>query len=85
MMEFRMPTISELERESPTELAVLCQRVADHPSNYSQPVAEAAFKLKLEWTSLAGARHFSLKEQTENEAQMKSLHRRMAEFLAGTL
>jgi hypothetical protein len=80
-----MPTTNKLEQKSPTELAVLCLRVADDPSNYTQVVAEAAFKLKLEWVALAGAPHSSLKEQTENEVQMKSLHHRMAEFLAGIL
>jgi len=78
-----MPTKQELEQLDPMELARLCQRVAEDPSNYTKAIADEAFKLKLEWVSLQTAPHPSLKEQEKNEAQMETLKNRTIKFLAG--
>lgn len=80
-----MPTIGELEQRLTTDLAAQCQGVAEDPIHYTQIGADEAMKLKLEWVKLAGAFHTSAKEQSASEAQMKLLHHRMAEFLAGIL
>jgi len=79
-----MPTKEELERRNLTELAVLCQKVADDPSIARQK----ARQLHEEWVRLIQATTpplSALKEQQEIEAQMESLKKRMAEFLAATL
>ena len=80
-----MPTKQQLEKESLLELARLCQRVAEDPSNYTKAGADEAFKLKLEWVSLEGERSPDLKRQQESEAQLASLKKRMGEFLAAIL
>lgn len=69
-----MPTIQELEREDPIQLAVRCQRVAEDPANFTAAGAEEAFKLKLEWVKLAGAHAGSAKEHDAIEAQMLALN-----------
>jgi len=77
-----VPTKQELERRNLTDLAVLCQQVADSPSADSV-TAEKARVLKLEWVSLQTPPHPVLKEQEKIEAKKESLKKRMAEFLAG--
>src|ERR1700723_3767500 len=47
-----MPSMQELERTSPAQLAALCQRVAGNPGAYLPEAGAEASKLKLEWNSL---------------------------------
>lgn len=80
-----MPTKQELENLPTTLLVVMCDKVADDPKNYSEAGAEKALKLKTEWATLQTPPEPSLKDQQKKEAQLLTLHARMAEFLAGIL
>jgi hypothetical protein len=53
-----MPTLEELVRTSPTELVVLCQRVADNRAACLPAAAEEAAKLKLEWERNLHSPHY---------------------------
>jgi hypothetical protein len=75
----------DLEDCSNTELAVMCGKVANDPANYTESIAAKAWSLKLEWVSLQTVPELSLKDRQAKEAQLASLHMRMAEFLAGIL
>jgi hypothetical protein len=69
----------------PTELAVLCQRVADNPGAYLAEASGEASKLKLEWAKLQSQPHPHYAVQRKIEQQKDHLRRRMIEFLTGTL
>jgi len=69
----------------PTELAVLCQRVADNPGAYLAEASEEACKLKLEWAKLQSQPNPNYAIQRKIEQQKDHLRRRMIEFLSGTL
>jgi hypothetical protein len=80
-----MPSLLELERTSPAELAALCQRVADNPGAYLPDAAAAASKLKLEWNSLQSFPNPNYAVQKKIEQQKDPLGRRMIEFLTNIL
>ena len=80
-----MPTKDELEKKSLTELVVMCERVANHPANYTETGAAEASELKREWVSLQTPPNPDLAKQRETEAQLAALKKRVAEFLAGIL
>jgi hypothetical protein len=80
-----MTSILELKRTGPSELAVLCQRVADNPGAYLAEAAEEASKLKLEWEKLQSPPSLNFGIQRKIELQKDHLGRRMVEFLAGVL
>jgi hypothetical protein len=63
-----------------TDLAVLCQEVADNPSAEAQ-TAEKVLTLKVEWATLQETPRCSFKEQKELERQQAALKRRMIEFI----
>jgi hypothetical protein len=75
----------ELERADQTELAILCQRVADNPGAYLAAAAEEASKLKLEWENLQSPPNPNYVLQTKIEKKKDHLRRRMVGFLAGIL
>jgi hypothetical protein len=80
-----MPTKEELAGKSATELAVLCQRVADNPSAYTASISSNAHKLRMEWLPLQTGREPDYEKQKTIEAQRAALKNRMVEFLAGIL
>ena len=80
-----MPTVEELVRTNPNELAVLCQRVADNRAVYLPAAAEEAAKLKLEWENLRMPPSLNYALQTRIEQQKDRLRRRMIGFLAAVL
>jgi hypothetical protein len=80
-----MPSLQELERTSPAQLAAMCQRVADNPGAYLPDAAAAAYKLKLEWNSLQTFPNPNYAVQKKIEQQKDHLGRRMIEFLTGIL
>ena len=80
-----MPTQEQLEHKSTKELAVLCQCVADHSTDYTDAASEEAWGLKKEWVLLRNQADPNLSKQGENEARQAALHKRMAQFLAGIL
>jgi hypothetical protein len=80
-----MASKQELERKLPTELAVLCQRVADNPGAYLAAAAEEASKLRLEWAELQSQPNPNYAVQRKIEQQKDHLRRRMIEFLADNL
>jgi hypothetical protein len=82
-----MPTKEELERMDLTQLAVLCQKVAESPTA-SGEAADQARSMKQEWTLLIHATTPplpDLKEQKAREAEMERLKRRMVSLLAAVL
>jgi hypothetical protein len=80
-----MPSKQELERMPPTELAVLCQRVADNPAAYLTEASEEASQLKLEWAKLQSQPNPNYAVQRKIEQQKDNLRIRMIEFLTSTL
>ncbi|MFZ0522919.1 MAG: hypothetical protein WAL95_17965 [Candidatus Acidiferrales bacterium] len=80
-----MPSILELKRADPAELAILCQRVADNPGAYLADAAEEASKLKLEWETLQSPPSLNGTIQRKIELQKDHLGRRMVKFLAEIL
>jgi hypothetical protein len=80
-----MPTQRKLRLKHSTELAVLCQQVADDPERYTEAAASEAFKLKLEWVRLQTPPLPSLKAQQEVERKRAEVRKRMIKFLAGVL
>jgi hypothetical protein len=80
-----MASKQELERKLPTELAVLCQTVADNPGAYLAAAAEEASKLRLEWAKLQSQPNPNYAVQRKIEQQKDHLRRRMIEFLADNL
>jgi hypothetical protein len=80
-----MPSMQELERTSPAQLAALCQRVADNPGAYLPEAAAEASKLKLEWNSLQSFPNPNYAVQKKIEQQKDRLGRRMIEFLTNIL
>ncbi|HEY4765870.1 MAG TPA: hypothetical protein VIH75_19510 [Candidatus Sulfotelmatobacter sp.] len=80
-----MPTVEELVRTNPNELAVLCQWVADNRAAYLPAAAEEAAKLKLEWENLRMPPSLNYALQTRIEQQKDRLRRRMIGFLAAVL
>jgi hypothetical protein len=80
-----MPSKLELERAGPTELAVLCQRVADNPGAYLVEGVQEASRLKLEWQELQLPPNLNYAVQRQIELQKDHLRRRMVKFLAETL
>jgi hypothetical protein len=80
-----MASKQELERKLPTELAVLCQRVADNPGAYLAAAAEEASKLRLEWAELQSQPNPNYAVQRKIEQQKDHVRRRMIEFLADNL
>ena len=80
-----MPTQEQLEHKSTKELAVLCQCVADHSTDYTDTASEEAWRLKKEWVLLRTQSDPDLSKQREKEETQAALHKRMAEFLAGIL
>jgi hypothetical protein len=80
-----MPSMQELERTGPTELATMCQRVADNPGAYLAVAAEQASKLKLEWDKLQSFPNPNCAVQRRIEEQKDHLRRRMVGFLVGIL
>ena len=80
-----MLTKEELAGKSATELAVLCQRIADNPSDYYTSIANDAKALKLEWVRLQTSPNPDYEKQKTIEAEKLALKTRMVEFLASTL
>jgi len=80
-----MPSVHELERTTPAELAAMCRRVADNPGAYLQDAADEASKLKLEWDALQTVPNPNYAVQKKIEQQKDRVGRRMIEFLAGIL
>ncbi len=80
-----MPTLEELGRTSPNELAALCQQVADNRAAYLRAPAEEAAKMKLQWDNLQTPPNLNNALQTRIEEQKDHLRRRMIGFLAGVL
>ena len=80
-----MASMQELERANQTELAVLCQRVADNRGAYLAEAAEEASKLKLEWENLQSPPNLNYAVQTKIEQKKDHFRRRMGGFLAGIL
>jgi hypothetical protein len=80
-----MPSVHELERTSPAQLAAMCQRVADNPGAYLPAASAEASKLKLEWNTLQTFPNPHYAVQKKIEQQKDRLERRMIEFLAGIL
>ena len=82
-----MPTKEELERMDMTQLAVLCQKVAESPMAGSVE-ADQGREMKHEWALLIQSMtppSFVLKEQQAKEAELEKLKRRMVSFLAAVL
>jgi hypothetical protein len=88
-----MPTREELQSKQLTELAALCERVADGLARYprvdlepaSSAVAQKAQELKLEWLLLTASQTSqppAYREEIEMETEEASLKKRMVEFLA---
>jgi hypothetical protein len=80
-----MPSLQELERTSPAQLAVMCQRVADNPGAYLPAASAEAAKLKLEWNTLQSFPNPNCAAQKKIEQQKDRVGRRMIEFLARIL
>jgi hypothetical protein len=80
-----MPSMQELERTSPAQLAAMCQRVADNPGAYLPEAAAEASKLKLEWNALQTFPNPNYAVQKRIEQQKDRVARRMVEFLTGIL
>jgi hypothetical protein len=80
-----MPSMQELERTSPAQLAAMCQRVADNPGAYLPEAAAQASKLKLEWNALQTFPNPNYAVQKRIEQQKDRVARRMVDFLAGIL
>ena len=80
-----MPSMQELERTPPAQLAAMCQRVADNPGAYLQDASDAAFKLKTEWDTLQSFPNPNYAVQKKIEQQKDRLGRRMIEFLTNIL
>jgi hypothetical protein len=80
-----MPSLQELERTSPAQLAAMCQRVADNPGAYLPDASCAASKLKLEWNTLQSFPNPNYAVQKKIEQQKDRLARRMIEFLTNIL
>jgi hypothetical protein len=80
-----MPSMLELERTSPAQLAAMCQRVADNPGAYLPEAAAEASKLKLEWNTLQSFPNPNYAVQKRIEQQKDRVARRMVEFLGGIL
>lgn len=59
-----MQSKQELEKKGLTELAILCQWVADNPTAYTPIGSEQASKLKLEWCLYKRDQTVSLKNST---------------------
>jgi len=80
-----MPLLQELERAGETELAALCQRVADNRGAYLAAASDEASKLKSEWQELQSPPNLNHAVQTKIEMQKAHLRKRMVGFLAGIL
>ena len=80
-----MTSKQELERKRPSEIAALCQRVADNPAAYLAAAADEAGKLKLEWDKLDSQRNPNYAVQRKTEEQKFHMQRRMILFLTETL
>jgi hypothetical protein len=79
-----MPTTDELQIRSLTELAVLCNKVVEDPSQ-DPTAADEARKLKREWTALQAPSPSSFEKAKKIEGKKEKLKQRMAEFLAQVL
>jgi hypothetical protein len=82
-----LPMLTKVEIQSlgPTELAVLCGKVAESPSATALE-ADQAREMKGEWASLnVSAPRPNLKEQQAIEAKMERLRQKMITFLAAVL
>jgi hypothetical protein len=80
-----MTSMLELERTDPSELAVLCQRVADNPGAYLADASEEASGLKSEWEKLQSPPSLNVTVQRKIEQQKDQIGRRMVIFLARVL
>jgi hypothetical protein len=80
-----MPSMQQLERTTPGELAAMCQRVADNPGAYLQDAADEASKLKLEWDSLQTFPNPNYAVQRKIEQHKDRVGKRMIEFLTRIL
>jgi hypothetical protein len=80
-----MASLHELERTRPSELAAMCQRVADNPGAYLQDAAAEASRLKLEWDTLQTFPNPNYSVQKKIELQKDHLAKRMIEFLTRIL
>jgi hypothetical protein len=80
-----MASVHELERTRPSELAAMCQRVADNPGAYLQDAAAEASRLKLEWDTLQTFPNPNYAVQKKIELQKDHLAKRMIEFLTRIL
>ena len=69
----------------PSDVAVLCQRVADNPGAYLAEASEEASGLRLEWAKLQSQPNPNYAVQRKIEQQKDHLRVRMIEFLTGTL
>ena len=69
----------------PSDVAVLCQRVADNPGAYLAEASEEASGLKLEWANFQSQPNPNYAVQRKIEQQKDHLRRRMVEFLTRTL
>ena len=80
-----MPSLQELERTSPAELAAMCRRVADNSGAYLRDAAAEASKLKLEWDKLQTFPNQNYAVQKKIEQQKDHVAKRMLEFLVRIL
>ena len=81
-----MPTKEELERMGMTQLAVLCQKVAESPTAGSVE-ADQGREMKHEWALLIQSMTppASLREHQAKEAELEKLKQRMVSFPAAVL
>jgi hypothetical protein len=76
-----MPTKAELEHMGPTELAVLCSKIAESPTATSAE-ADQARDLKFDWAKLMTPPSSSFQEQETKEAEIEKWKRKAVSFLS---
>ncbi len=76
-----MPTRQVLERLGTTQLAVLCQKVADEP-HVDETTVERAWQLKQEWAMLQTRPEQNLTDQNDKEAKLMAVRQRMIDLLS---
>jgi hypothetical protein len=82
-MTVLVPPKEQLERMHPTNLAVICERVAEDAFAYPEGIVQKASNLKLQWTQLQARPDPDLAKQKKINAKKEYLRKRMVEFLDG--
>jgi hypothetical protein len=77
-----MPTKDELERLPNVGLAVLCSKVAEDLSRYTEQGAAAARELKKQWAFLQTPPEMQFKDEQKKQAQLAEWRTRAINFLA---